>query len=58
MWYQVNDVVGQSITRIAGVLSNFLPGLLALFVILILTAIVAFIVQVHPAARARADSLP
>jgi hypothetical protein len=46
MWYQVNDVLSQSVARIANVLASLLPGLLALFVILAVTVIIAFIVQV------------
>ncbi len=45
MWNQVDDVVRQAIARIAGTLAEILPGLLALVVILSLTAIIAFVVR-------------
>jgi hypothetical protein len=45
MWNEVNDTLGQAVSRIANTLSNFLPGLLALFLILGLAAVVAFVVR-------------
>jgi len=45
MWNQVNDVVSQAFMRIATTLANFLPALLALLLILTLTAIIAFAVR-------------
>jgi hypothetical protein len=45
MWNQVNDVVRQAVARIATTLADFLPGLLALVLILALTGITAFLVR-------------
>jgi hypothetical protein len=45
MWSEVDEVIRQAVTRITETLVNFLPGLLALCVILALTAVVAFIVR-------------
>jgi hypothetical protein len=46
MWGQVNRLVEQSSSRILSGIANFLPGVLALIVILLLTLIVASIVRV------------
>jgi hypothetical protein len=46
MWTQVNEVINQAMARIAAAMANFLPGMLALFLILSLAAIMAFIVRV------------
>jgi hypothetical protein len=59
MWNEVNEVIGHAIARIAGTLTNFLPGLLALFLIVSLAAIIAFIVRAiieRTLARTRFDS--
>jgi Conserved TM helix len=45
MWTQVNEVLNQAMARIAGTAANFLPGLLALFLILTTAAIIAFVVR-------------
>jgi hypothetical protein len=46
MWNEVNEVLSQAIARIANTMANFLPGLLALFLILSVAAIIAFVVRV------------
>jgi hypothetical protein len=43
---QVNEVLHQTMARIATATANFLPGLLAFLLILVLTIIVAFILRV------------
>jgi hypothetical protein len=45
MWNEVNQVLSQATQRIVYTLANLLPGLLALLVILLLTAIVALFVR-------------
>jgi hypothetical protein len=45
MLYQINRLVEQSSTRILSGIANFLPGVLALLVILLVTFIVALIVR-------------
>lgn len=42
---QVNEVLRQTMTRITTALANFLPGLLAFFMILLLTIIVALVLR-------------
>ena len=42
---QVDDVLRQTMARIAAAMANFLPGLLAFLMILVLTIIVAFILR-------------
>lgn len=42
---QVNDVLHQTMTRITVALENFLPGLLAFLMILVLTIVVAFVLR-------------
>lgn len=42
---QVNDVLHQTMTRITVALENFLPGLLAFVMILVLTIVVAFVLR-------------
>jgi hypothetical protein len=45
MRYEVNEVLQQTITRITSAVANFLPGLLAFLIILMLTIIVAFVLR-------------
>ena len=45
MWAQINKLVEQSSSRILSEIADFLPGMLALIVILLITLIVAFIVR-------------
>jgi hypothetical protein len=46
MWAQVNRLLEQSSSRILSGIADFLPGVLALIVILLITSIVAFVVRV------------
>ena len=46
MWAQINKLVEQSSSRILSGIANFLPGVLALIVILLVTFILAFIIRV------------
>jgi len=46
MLYQINRLVEQSSSRILSGIANFLPGVLALIVILLVTFILAFIIRV------------
>ena len=46
MLYQINRLVEQSSSRILSGIANFLPGVLALIVILLVTFIVAWVVRV------------
>lgn len=46
MWAQINRLVEQSSSRILSGIANFLPGVLAFIVILLLTIVVASIVRV------------
>jgi hypothetical protein len=46
MWAQINRLVEQSSSRILAGIADFLPGVLAFIVILLITIILAFIVRV------------
>src|SRR5215470_17185384 len=46
MWAQINRLLEQSSSRILSGIADFLPGVLAFIVILLITIIVAFIVRV------------
>lgn len=45
MWTHVNEVLNQAITRLTSTVANFLPGLLALLVIMFFTVIVAVVLR-------------
>ncbi len=45
MWDQVNDILTKSAARITGRIADFLPGLLALIVVLLLSIILAWAVR-------------
>ncbi len=45
MTNQINDILHQTMTRIAAALENFLPGLLAFLMILVLTIVIAFVLR-------------
>ena len=47
----VNEVLSQVAARVAGALTSFLPGILALFIILGLATMIAFVLRVSCGAR-------
>jgi len=46
MWAQINRLLEQSANRILSGIANFLPGVLAFIVVLLITIMVAFIIRV------------
>jgi hypothetical protein len=45
MWTNANEVLNNAVARIVTAAANFLPGLLALLIILLFTVVIAFIVR-------------
>jgi hypothetical protein len=45
MWSHANEVLNNAVARVGTAAANFLPGMLALLIILLFTVVVAFIVQ-------------
>ena len=45
MWIHANEVLNNAVVRIVNAAANFLPGLLALLIIMFFTFLVAFVVR-------------